>query len=262
MYKIIVLVLIIIIAGGLAWYYFNLPKDEVIEEQEEVFIASGHEDWPPIMSKNGDKIVGAGSELLFMIFDELGLNIESRYVGSWDIVQEKAKSGEIDMIVAAYKTPEREVYMDYSIAYTVDPVSIFVKKGESFSFDSWDELIAKKGVVTKGDSYGEEFDKFITDELDVVIADSPSEAFALITSGEVDYFVYALYSGENALAKNEDLSEQIEILPNYVGAENFYMTISKKSELVEYLPQINEILQKFIEDGTVNELIEKNKNNG
>jgi len=260
MYKIIVLVFIIIIGGALVWYYFNLPKDEVIEEvieeQEEVFIASGHEDWPPIMYQQDDLIVGAGPELLSLIFNELGLNIESRYVGSWDVVQEKAKSGEIDMIVAAYKTPEREAYMDYSIAYTLDPVSIFVKKDESFSFDSWDELIGKKGVVTKGDSYGEEFDSFIAEKLDVIVADSPSEAFALILTGDADYFVYALYSGENALAKDKDLSEQIEILPNHVCAENFHMTISKKSKLVEYLPQINEILQRLIDDDTVDELIE------
>lgn len=231
-------------------------------DQEEIFIASGHEDWPPIMSRNGDEIVGAGPELLFMILNELGLNMESRYVGSWDIVQEKAKNGEIDMIVAAYKTPEREAYMDYTIAYTLDPVSIFVKKGNSFPFLNWDELVGKKGVVTKGDSYGQEFDAFIAEKLDVVIADSPSEAFALIISGEADYFVYAFYSGENALAKDEDLAEQIEILPNDVCAEDFYMTISKKSRLVGYLSQINQILQRLIDDGTVDELIEKNKNNG
>ena len=242
--------------------FFLQACGDYIYDQEEVFIASGHEDWPPIMSKSGDDIVGAGPELLFMIFNELGLSIESRYVGSWDIVQEKAKSGEIDMIVAAYKTPEREAYMDYSIDYTLDPVSILVKNGNGFPFDSWDELIGKKGVVTKGDSYGEEFDSFIVEKLDVIVADSPSEAFALILAENADYFVYAFYSAENALAKDEDLSEQIEILPNDVCAENFYMTISKKSRLIEFLPDINEILQRLIDDGTVDELIEKNKNNG
>jgi len=39
------------------------------------------------------------------------------------------------------------------------------------------------------------------------------------------------------------------------------MTVSKKSVLVEWLPQIDEILQRLIDDGTVERLIEENKNN-
>lgn len=229
--------------------------------QREVFIASGHPDWPPIMFQEGDQIVGAGPEIAFLILSELGLSLEAPYVGLWDEVQEKAKNGEVDLIVAAYKTPERETYMDYSIPYTIDPVSLFVKKGNDFPFENWDELINKKGVVTKGDSYGEAFDKFIAEELDFVIVDTPNEAFALVISGEADYFVYALYSGENFLKKNPELSEEIEILPNYVSVEDFYMTVSKKSNLIAYLPQINEILQRLIDDGTVYEVIRENKNN-
>lgn len=210
------------------------------------------------MSQQENEIIGAGPELAFLILGELGLKLESRHVGTWDIVQEKAKSGEIDLIVAAYKTPEREAYMDYSIAYTIDPVSLFVKKGAGFPFESWDELIDKKGVVMLGDSYGQEFDEFLAEELDVVVVETPEEAFALIISGEADYFVYAFYSGEKALTEDEGLSAQIEILPNDVCTEDFYMTISKKSMLVAYLPQINEILQRLIDDGTVDRLIEEN----
>jgi len=142
------------------------------EDYSKVFIASGHPDWPPIMyqsEENENEIIGAGPELALLILNELGLNMESRFVGPWDVVQEKAESGEIDLIVAAYKTPEREEYMDYSIPYTVDPVSIFVKRGESFPFDSWDELIDRIGVVTRGDSYGQEFDDFIAENLDVIV---------------------------------------------------------------------------------------------
>jgi polar amino acid transport system substrate-binding protein len=226
----------------------------------ETFVASGHSDWPPIMRQDGDKIVGAGPELVQMIFDELGLDIESRFVGPWDVVQEKARSGEIDLIVAAYKTPERETYMDYSIPYTVDPISIFVQRDNVFSFDSWNDLMGRIGVVTRGDSYGKEFDEFIAENLDVIVADSPDEAFALVIANEADYFVYALYAGEEAMKNNPNLAEQIEILPNEVDAEDFYITISKESRLVAYLPRINEILQRLIDDGTVARLIEKYRN--
>ena len=228
-------------------------KDEV-----KAYVASGHPSWAPIMYNQGDLIQGAGPEIVGMIFSELGLIISFPYVGSWDIVQEKALSGEIDLIVAAYKTPERETYMDYSVSYTTDPVSIFVKNGKAFPFVSWSELVGKKGVVTIGDSYGQEFDQFIKDSLTVVSTGSPEEAYNLILNSQADYFVYALYSGENFIASN-NLKEQIEILSNYVSSENFHITISKKSSLVYYLPQINKILERFKKDGTIDRIIKKYK---
>ncbi len=227
-------------------------------ESEKEFIASGHPAWAPIMYQENDLIVGAGPEIISKIFNELGLKISVKYAGPWDVVQEKAKSGEVDLLVAAYKTPEREMYMDYSVAYTVDPVSLFVKKGKTFPFANWDELIGKKGVVTSGDSYGQDFDKFIKDKLSVTTVATPDEAFALLINGQADFFVYALYSGENAIvAKN--LKEQIEVIPNYVSSENFYVTISKKSSLVSYLPQINQLLEKYKADGTIDQAIKKYK---
>lgn len=226
------------------------------QESEKEFIATGHPAWAPIMYQSNDLIVGAAPEIVTKIFSDLGLKISVKYAGPWDVVQEKAKSGEVDLLVAAYKTPERETYMNYSIDYTVDPVSIFVKKGKTFPFANWKELISKKGVVTIGDSYGQRFDQYIKDSLNVVTVATPDEAFALLLNGQADYFVYALYSGKNAIV-SKNLQEQIDILPNYVSSEKFYLTVSKKSPLVDYLPQINQILEKYKADGTIDSIISK-----
>ena len=228
------------------------------KKENTSFVGSGHPAWAPIMYQDGNSIVGVGPDIVKKIFDELGLNISIEYTGTWDVVQEKARSGEVDLLVAAYKTAERETYMDYSVPYTVDPVSIFVKNGHSFPFNYWDELIGKRGVVTKGDSYGQAFDLFIKSKLTVTEVTTPDEAFNLLTNGDADYFVYAYYSGENYLAKN-NLKEEIEVLPNNVSSENFYFTISKKSALVKYLPEINKILERYIADGTIKKAFEKYK---
>ena len=53
------------------------------------------------------------------------------------------------------------------------------------------------------------------------------------------------------------LSGQYESLPNYVSSENFYITISKKSQLNTYLTKINQILQKYKDDGTIENIIKK-----
>lgn len=222
------------------------------------FIASGHPEWAPIMYQKNDLIVGAGPDITIKVFSDLGIKIPSLYEGSWDIVQECARSGKVDVLVAAYKTAERETYMEYSIPYTVDPVSLFVRKGKDFVFTDKEDLVGKKGVVTIGDSYGQEFDDFLKEKLSVEKVATPDEAFALLIDGEADYFLYALYSGQNALVAKK-LTDQIAILSNYVSVENFYLTISKKSPLVKYLPQVNSLLEKYIADGTIDQIIENEK---
>ena len=221
-------------------------------------VASGHPEWPPIMYQQDDKIVGAGPEIVAKVFGDLGVKVDSKYEGLWDVVQSKAKDGTVDVLVAAYKTPERETYMDYSIPYTVDPVVLVTKKGKAFSYDKWDDLIGKKGVVTTGDSYGQDFDAFLKDKLTVQGVATPAEAFAMLDKEEADYFVYALYSAENYFFKQK-VSDQFEIIPKYVSSENFYLTISKKSPFGSLLPQVNALLEKYKSDGTIDKIIESSK---
>ncbi len=243
-------IIILIILVLFSWSYYSS------ENKSAELIASGHTDWAPIMYQEGNKIIGAGPKIVSDIFDELGVKVNSKFVGSWDIVQEKAKDGSIDVIVAAYKTDERETYMDYSVPYTIDPVVLLVKQGKVFSYEDWSDLVGKKGVVMKGDSYGQDFDDFISEKLMVNEVGTAKEAFSALENDEVDYFIYALYSAEDYIFQN-DLSGKIEILPKYVSSEYFYITISKKSSFVDLLPQVNDILKRYETEGKIKDVIEE-----
>lgn len=227
-------------------------------DSEQQFIASGHPKYSPIMWKSGDDIIGAGPELVQMIFSDIGIEVRSEYTGSWDKVQQNARTGNIDIIVAAYKNAERELYMDYTIPYTVDPVTLFIKKGSTFQYNNWEDLIEKKGVTTVGESFGQEFDSFMEEKLDVMRVDAPEDAFSLLEKEGADYFVFGLYSGEENIVKN-GLEDKIEIIHDYITRQSFYITISKKSPLIDNIPEINELIEKYKEDGTVDKLIEKYK---
>ncbi len=223
-------------------------------------IASGHPEWAPIMYKDGDKIAGAGMELAEKVFTELGVKVSPLYVGSWDEVQAKTKEGSVDVIVAAYRTPEREEYMTYSVPYTVDPVVLVTKKGKTLKYEKQEDLIGKKGLTTVGDSYGKEFDQFLAEKLKPTVVETPAEAFNLLEQGKADYFVYALYSAEGYIAKNK-VADKFEIVAKPVSEENFYLTVSKKSPIAGMMQKINNLIEKYKADGTVDQLIEKNKQN-
>jgi len=220
---------------------------------------SGHPEWPPIMFRSGSVIDGAGAALAGRIFADLDLRTAFPYSGTWDEVQAKARSGEVDVLVAAYKTTDRLTYMLYSEPYTTDPVALFVPKGKAFPFDSWNVLVGKKGVAMVGDSYGQQFDDFAAASLQLVRATTSAQAFDLIATGQADYFIYSLYAGNDSLKKTGEASK-FESLPKFVAEELFYITISKESPFVIYLDEINKAIAKYKADGTVNALIAQYSN--
>src|SRR5262245_60682157 len=143
-------------------------------------VASGHPEWPPIMFQRGSVIDGVGPALVIKIFDALGVPVRFPFTGTWDEVQAKARAGEVDILVAAYKTAERETYMVYSDPYTTDPVAIFVARGKAFPFGTFDDLIGKRGIAMVGDSYGQAFDDFAAARLALRRVTTSDEAFDLV----------------------------------------------------------------------------------
>jgi ABC-type amino acid transport substrate-binding protein len=86
-----------------------------------------------------------------------------------------------------------------------------------------------------------------------------AEAFELVASGQADYLLYSLYAGDDYLKQTGGLAK-FESLPTFVDEEKFYITISKRSRFVSYLPLINKRIAQYLADGTVAALIEQYKN--
>src|SRR5438477_12707534 len=74
-----------------------------VPDARRSIVASGHPEWPPIMFQNGAVIDGAGVALVKKIFDDIGVAVTFPYTGTWDQVQAKARTGEVDVLVAAYR---------------------------------------------------------------------------------------------------------------------------------------------------------------
>jgi len=225
---------------------------------QKTLVASGHPDWPPVMFEDKGQIDGVGPALEKKIFADLGIPAVFPSEGAWDVVQAKARSGEVDVLVAAYKTTAREEYMVYCDTYITDPLVLFVRKGQEFPFSKYQDLVDKTGVGTVGDSYGQNFDNYIQAHLKFIWVNTSKEALDAVESGKADYYIYSLYSGHEEL-KSENRMAEFSTLPQVVAEEPFYMTISKKSPYVKYAPEINRLMQKYKDDGTVAQLITKYK---
>ncbi len=225
----------------------------VVACAESPALISGHPDWWPFMYKNGNAIDGIGVDVTKMVLDELNISANSSYVGSWDQVQEKAKNGEIDVIVALYKTKEREKYLTFSIPYANDPVVVFVKSYNKSDYDGKEDLIYKKGVAMVGDSYGQNLDDFILQKnLCLTRVLTPKEAFELVDKNKADYFLYSLWAGKKVI-NQEHLVGMIN--STVLSNQPFYIGFSKKSRYVKYMDTINQTLQELIDNGTISKMV-------
>jgi polar amino acid transport system substrate-binding protein len=181
--------------------------------------------------------------------EELSIPMNLRRFGNWQNVQKKARNGEIDMIVSVYKNNEREEYLEFSDPYLSQPTVILVEKGKEFTFSSWDSLIGKKGVSNVGESYGQKFDEFIKEKLDVSYHQF-ERALQVLNLGEADYLIIDLYTAliYSRLLQGED---SITILDPPVTVQSFHFGIRKDSELVKYLPQINKIIAEKLKNSEI-----------
>lgn len=217
------------------------------------FTVSGNPYAPPVVWAENKQLAGVAPDLVKEIFTELSLPYSVKVLSDWERVQEAAKKGEIDLIVSAYRNDKRSAYLNFSIPYLPEQTVIVVEKGKEFDFSSWDALKGKKGVSGIGESYGQKFDSFIADQLDIDYF-RLERAIETLNLGKADYLIIDLYTAliYARLLQGED---SITILDPPVTTENFHLAVGKDSPLNDHLEAINRKLEEKIAAGRVNELV-------
>ena len=191
--------------------------------------ATGHRYYPVVAYRDGDKIVGAAPTLVETIAKQINVPLESKYMGTWEEAQDAARDGKADMIFGLYYNDERATYLDYvQPAFTFDDVAIFVLKGKEFPFTDKNDLIGKEGVTNQGESFGNEFDAFMKEKLNVARANGIDGAFKDLLDGKADYLIAGYYPGL-AEAAREGVEDKVGPLKQALLSQEMFVAFSKKS---------------------------------
>jgi len=233
---------------------------------EEMMKTCGDPDYPPFTyikrlegtePATGQEIKGVAPDILRMIFGELGIKVDSSYVGNWKRCQYNVENGDVDILMVAYITEERKKYAVYTeTPLAQDPQAVFVWKGKEFKFEKWDDLKGKRAGLPLGSSVGKEFDEFL--EKNTVVERVPEylNNYKKMELGRIDFEPGGLYAG---LIRIKKLGYEGKVVPlsNPINTESLYLPISKKSKYLKYLPELEKGLKKLSEDGTVERLIKE-----
>ncbi|MDO6527320.1 transporter substrate-binding domain-containing protein [Motilimonas sp. 1_MG-2023] len=225
-------------------------------------LVTGNAEYPPILWRDFDnpgKLTGVAVELLELALMGTGIAVDARDRGGWARAQQDARRGEIDMLAGAFITHQREQYMDYiKPQFTDVPSVVWVAKGKEFKYQEWQDLKGKRGGTLINNSFGQAFDQYAKQNLEIRNSASAERSFTMLIAGRFDYALYELYQGLTIL-ESSGFKSHVVHLKTPISVEGLYFTVSKKSgcntpELRAYL---NKRVAQLTEFKTFEPLFEK-----
>lgn len=182
--------------------------------------------FPPLEFEEPDKkVTGAAVEVVREVMKSISHSVTIELL-PWPRALSAVKDGNADAIFTAYRTPEREKFLEYSHEVLVPQVvSLYIKKGSGRTFTGdFQELAPYVIGILSTISYGRGFDaarekyKLKTDRVDNLELN-----FKKLVAGRLDYVISNRYSAQyviNALGIEKDVQEltvPVEVTPSFVG---------------------------------------------
>ena len=199
-------------------------------------------------TEDGSTVIGVDVDIANEIAKAMGKELVIQNM-NFDSALLAVQQGKVDFAAAGISvTPEREEQMDFSIEYTTSKQVVVVKK-DAGRVASVDALNADTVVGVQG---GTVADSYCQDDLgtkDLKQYSKFMEAAMDLKNDKIDCIIMDSLPAEQMVAENDDL----EILDGEVFTDKYAIAVQKGNK--EMLDQINEVLQKLVDDGKVDEFI-------
>jgi polar amino acid transport system substrate-binding protein len=218
----------------------------------------GWETWPIYQEKTASgKMIGLDIEITEAIAEEAGCKI--RYIElPWVRQLKDNETGKIDVVMAASRNPEREVYATFTEGFHEETNSLFVRLGIAANIKSIPELGKSnlKIAYEKGAYLGEEIEA-IKNKLD-----STGESVLIniknTMMGRLDGFIVDQFAGIKLIkalkAENEIMEHPLAITTGEV-----YLMVSKKTKVHNLRNKLSKAYKKLKARGVIGKIIAKYK---
>lgn len=233
--------------------------DKQVEPQKSsgengTIIIGGSAAMEPMVYMNGEgKIIGREVALCNAVCDILGLKAE--YVNiPWDALAESLDSGKADVFIGTVSvTEERKQIMDFCDTTYMGGAALIVRKDriadEAYAnADTSDNRLAGKkiGIMT-GSAAVMSVEKEYPDA-EVVEINAISDAVEMLKAGKLDYVLSSRSTCKNFAKYNEELCVIDE---EVISGDKTAAYIAVNKDNTELLSSINDILERYLEDGTI-----------
>ena len=222
-------------------------------EGKEKLVMATNATFPPYEVYEGEKIVGIDAEIAAAIAEKLGMELEIQDTEFGSIIT-GVQTGKYDIGMAGMTvTEERKLSVNFSDTYATGIQSVIVKEGSDIK--SIDDLEGKK-IGVQQDTTGHIYASAPVEEGGygddaVTPFNKGTDAVAALVNGKVDCVIIDNQPAKSFVEANEGLT----ILDTEYAVEDYAICIAKEN--TELLEKVNTALNELIEDGTVQEVIDK-----
>ncbi|TDQ81499.1 amino acid ABC transporter substrate-binding protein (PAAT family) [Dongia mobilis] len=236
------------------------PADSHAAECTRLLV-SGNPEYPPYLWRDPaapDRLIGANAELMALLSEKIGMPVEVRYTGSWARVQEEMRAGRIDLIAGAFLTTPRLGYMDYFIPLIARTRSVVITpEGSDLNYRQWPDLVGHAGVTVINNSFGEAFDRYAKENLDLQEVGKLENALQMVAGGRAEFVIYE-DAPARAFAARAGITGLVEA-PDAISNENLYLTFSHRSpcNTGEMRGRIAQAMQELTGSEVMGKLIEQ-----
>lgn len=213
-------------------------------------------DFPPYESvgDNGE-YVGIDIEVAQAIADKLGYTLQVENM-DFDSVINSVSTGKSDMGMAGLTvTEDRLASVDFSTSYATGVQAVIV--AEDSPITTVDDLYEDGATYKVGVQLSTTGDIYFSDDIDNNLTSctieeytTGAEAVASLSTGKIDAVIIDNEPAKSFVAANDGL----KILDTKYTEEDYAIAFKKGSDLTE---EVNEALQELINDGTVQQIIDK-----
>ena len=201
-----------------------------------------------------DTIVGADIDMVNEIADRLGVEVNILDL-DFNAVLTALQQGKADIAVSGISaTDERKQTFDFTDNYFTPEQKLVVNKNNESAFDSIESLSGKKVGAQKGSIQEMIVQDQLADSQLVSIAKVPNLVNEL-KQGSIDGLVLESAVAESYVAQNDALVITDVALEASEG-DSYAIALPKGS--TELQEELNSILKELIEDGTIDEYVQKN----
>lgn len=224
------------------------------EAEKPILTMATNAEFPPYEYYEGDKVVGIDAEIAGIIAEELGMTLEIVDT-DFDSIIPGVSGGKYDIGMAGMTvTEDRLLSVNFTKSYATGIQAIIVPEGSSITCA--DDLFGD-GNYTIGVQTATTGDLYSTWDIEdeglgtVERFNKGADAVAALVAGKIDCVIIDNEPAKAFVAANTGL----QVLETAYAVEDYAICYAKGNE--EFGSKVDEALQKLIDNGKVQEIIDK-----
>jgi polar amino acid transport system substrate-binding protein len=237
-------------------------QDANEQQSSSCALILGFDNWEPYQySDVGGKTTGLDIELISAVTNKMNCNI-SYQQDTWVALLNKLKNGEVDMLLGASKTEEREKFALFSDPYRTEEFSLYIRKDEAYT-----DRTTVSDFIHGGSKIGIVEDYYYGPEVSMLLEGSATSQYfspgmmgelnvARLLDHDIDGFLEDSFVGASLL-RRKALSDYIVAHGITINTGDAFVMFSKNSISEAQVQLFNKHLLTIKTNGEYKDIVDK-----